>query len=444
MITQATIVLAAGKGTRMKSRIPKVLHRVCGQEMVALAVKRARQVGDPDVVVVIPPDSEGIRTLLADSVHYVVQDQARGSGHALLAAKDVASQYEQITVLYADVPLLRSETVEALKRTHMHQNAAVTVLTFKPEEIRGLGRVVRDDDGNMVRIVEEAEVDNATKAADEANTGVYCFNGTWLWENLEAVKPSSNGEFYLTDLIGIASDQGEVVADLLLEDPTEALGVNDRTQLARAEAILRHRICEKWMLAGVTITDPLTTYIDLEAKIGQDTIILPNTHIQGDSVIGENCEIGPNSMIYNGVVGEGCLITSSVVRDAKLSDRVSVGPYSHVRPGSVLSSKVRLGNYAEVKNSRIGSFTRIGHFSYLGDADVGSNVNIGAGTITCNFDGENKHETEIGDGALIGSGTMLVAPVTVGAGAKTGAGSVVTKNVSPNTLVIGSPAREKT
>ena len=426
----------------MKSSTPKVLHRVCGREMIALLADTAKEAGFDNLIMVTPESSQELRTVVGDSAQYVVQKEARGSGHAVLAAKTAASAYEQIMVLYADVPLLRPETIKTLLRVHKQYHATATILTFKPEKIHGLGRVVRDQQGLVKAIVEEADADETTKAISEANAGVYCFNGDWLWKNLEGLNPSPKGEVYLTDLIGRAFGQGNPIADVSLEDPTEALGVNDRIQLAEAEAVLRQRICERWMLAGVTIKDPQTTYIETEATIGQDTTLLPNTYIRGRSAIGKGCEIGPNSIVEGSEVGDRCRIFASVVEESRVENDVVMGPYSHVRQGSLLQKGVHLGNYAEVKASRIGPSSKAGHFSYVGDADVGANVNIGAGTITCNFDGKNKHKTTIGDGAFIGSDTMLVAPVTVGPRAKTGAGSVVTKDVAADTLVFGVPAKE--
>ena len=295
----------------------------------------------------------------------------------------------------------------------------------------------------LTAIVEEQHADSDTLAIREVNSGFYCFRAPWLWENLQKLAPAPNGELLLTDLIQAAAVQGQSVESITSDDSHETMGVNNRVQLAEAETIMSQRIRERCMLGGVTMPDASSVYIDCNAEIGQDTIVLPNTHITGQTVIGSGCKIGPNTIIENATIGDECTITSSVVRDSTLEADVDVGPFSHIRGGAHIESGVHIGTSAEVKNSRLGRGTKMGHFSYMGDATLGANVNIGAGAITCNFDGRDKHETIVGNDAFIGSDTMLVAPVRIGDGAATGAGAVVTKDVPANTLVVGVPAREQ-
>ena len=434
-------MLAAGQGTRMKSRVPKVLHRVCGREMVGLVVDTAKGAGLDFTVVVVAPDSPAIKDTLGDSVTYAVQPKPLGSGHALLQARGLLEGVDNIAVLYGDVPLVRSETLSSVMRAHLDMNACVTLLTATPASPDGLGRVIRDSSGAVTAVVEDSDADEQTRAIPEINSGIYCFRCSWLWPTLESLAPSSNGEFFLTDLVSAAARQGMAVESVLSSQPEETLGVNTRVHLAQAEATLRRRILERWMLAGVSMPDPATVYIDVDAELAQDTVVLPNTHIKGASRIGRESEIGPDTTIDDSVIGVECKVTSSVIKGSTLEDGVDVGPFSHIRPGTYLEAGVHIGSFAEVKKSRLGRGTRSGHFSYIGDAEVGANVNIGAGTVTCNYDGVSKHRTRIGDDAFIGSDTMLVAPVTIGARSSTGAGAVVTSDVPPDSLAVGVPAR---
>ncbi|MBM3948816.1 MAG: UDP-N-acetylglucosamine diphosphorylase/glucosamine-1-phosphate N-acetyltransferase [SAR202 cluster bacterium] len=443
MSSKTAIILAAGKGTRMKSLIPKVLHRICGREMVALVVDSACQAGYKDTVVIVPPEGEAIRKLFGDTVRYAVQHRQNGSGDALRSARSAASEVEDVAVLNGDVPLISPETLKEMARVHTARRAAVTLLTAKPQDPRGLGRIARDAEGRVMAVVEESEADEATRASSEINAGVYLFRASWLWPNLDALTPSAKGEVYLTDLVARAHEQGAVIAEVVASRSEDAMGVNDRVQLAHAEAVLQARLREKWMLAGVTMPDPASVFIEVGVVIGEDTVVQPNSYLRGTTTIGSGCEVGPGSIIVDSRVGDGCKVVSSMVEGATLEEDVRVGPFSHVRHESYLGKGVHLGNYAEVKASRLGRGTRVHHFSYLGDAEVGANVNVGAGTITCNFDGEKKNKTTIGDDVFIGSDTMLVAPVTLGPRSATGAGSVVTRDVPPDTLVVGVPAKPR-
>ena len=442
MSTFAAAVLAAGKGTRFKSQVPKVLHHICGKEMVRLVVDAARAVGVQSVATVVPKASQAIRDALGDTVEFATQPEPLGSGDALLRARNALIGVDNVLVLYGDVPLILRDTLRRLLQRHDETEACMTLLTSTLVPPDGLGRIVRSAEGSVAAIIEESVADEETRAIVETNSGCYCFRASWLWDTLEGLAPSSKGEVFLTDLVAEAAGNGLLVESVQSEDEFETIGVNNRIQLAKAEEVLRQRIRERWMLGGVTMHDPSSIYIDADVELGQDTIILPNTHITGVSKIGNNCRIGPNSVVDGSVIGNRCTVASSVIRGSVFEDDVDVGPFAHVRDNSYLESGVHIGTSAEVKNSRLGKDTKSGHFSYIGDARLGSNVNVGAGAVTCNFDGVNKNETIIGDDVFIGCDTMLVAPIEVGDGATTGAGSVVTKDVPPNTLVVGMPARK--
>ncbi len=437
-----TVVLAGGLGTRMQSRTPKPLHPVCGQPLIRHVISAARKALSVDPVLVIGPEAEGLRNVLEDAADFVVQDRPLGTGHALLCARHLLEgKADQILVLYADTPLLRSETLLALMTRHTESGADVTFLTAAGSLQDGLARVVRDPAGMAAAIVEAADATEQERRLPETNAGVYCFRGEDLWPRLARLTPAPSGELYLTSLISLTRHDGGRVETVQAGDNTEALGVNTRLELAMAEALLRERIRRSWMLAGVTIQDPATTYIDSAVELGRDTVLLPNTHLRGRTRIGEGCRLGPNAIIADSLLGEGCTVVAAVLEGATLEAGVDVGPFSHLRPGSYAERGVHLGNFVEVKESRLGARSQVGHFSYIGDSTLGAGVNIGAGTVTCNYDGESKLRTTIGDGAFIGSATMLVAPVTVGRGAATGAGSVVTADVAPGDLVVGVPAR---
>ena len=433
--------MAAGKGTRMNSDLPKVLRRICGKEMVNLAADTARAAGLWPTYVVLPSNSS-VGAVLADDVRTVEQREQLGSAHALQQAQDAVADSEHVAVISADVPLVRSETLAALVGKHIESEATVTLLTATVDDPGDLGRVVRNGSGRPSAVIEFADADEEIRASHEVNAGVYCFRTSWLRENLSLVRPSAGGELYLTDLVSLASREAESVA--VMEAPSEeALGVNDRVHLAQANAAMRERIREKWMLAGVTMDDPSTVYVDVDVEIGRDTRILPNTHLEGKTRVGTGCSIGPNSTVSDSDISDDCVVDSSIVTNSTLERGVHVGPYSHIRGGAVIGEDAYLGSNVEVKNSRLGARTRSHHFSYIGDAEIGEDVNIGAGAVTCNYDGQTKHRTVIEDRVFIGSGTMLVAPITIGAGASTAAGSVVTRDVPPESLAKGVPARSE-
>ena len=438
----AGVVMAAGEGTRMRSRTPKPLHKVCGKEMVRYPVNLLKEAGADRVVVVVSPQNKrAIEVVLGDTVEYAVQPNRNGTGGAVACCAPLLKERtERVLVIGGDTPLVTGDSVACLLNNHAAHAAKMSILTATSEGKTDLGRVVVKD-GTVSRIVEARDADGIPHyAAQVVNAGVYCFDGRWLWDGLEQVQPSQSGELYLTELAAIAFDAGETLCAVQAADRTEAFGVNDRVQLAVVEEAMRRRIRERWMLAGVTITDPASVYIDADVSIGMDTVILPNTMLTGRTTIGESCEIGPNSVIRDTRVGNSCRVTSSALEKAVMEDLTDIGPFSHLRPGAYLESGVHIGNYVEVKESRFKAGAVMGHFGYAGDATIGERVNVGAGMITCNYDGKEKHRTVVEDDAFIGCDTMLVAPVTVGRGSITGAGAVVTKDIPPARLAVGVPA----
>jgi len=438
----SSVILAAGQGTRMKSEVPKALHSLAGKPMVQYAVEMAAQLISEKPLLVVGHGADQVRRAIGDQVIYVEQREQLGTGHALLQARPLLEgRSETVLVCCADMPFLSTGTVRRLLELHEEEKGPITMLAVEADDPKGFGRILRDEAGQVVGIVEEAVATDAQKAIRELNCGVYCFDSDWLWPHLAQLPLSPKDEYYLTDLVAMAVAEGEVVEALKISDVTEVLGINDRSHLAQAEALMRQHINQKWLLEGVTLLAPALTFIDATVKIGQDTIIYPNTYLQGATAIGCQCRLGPNTIVRDSTIGDTCTVEASVVEGAVLEEGVDVGPFSHLRQGAHLAKGVHVGNFGEVKNSYLGPGTRMGHFSYLGDATVGQEVNIGAGTITCNYDGQRKHPTVIEDGAFIGSDTMLVAPVRVGAGAKIGAGSVVTHDIPPGSIAYGVPAR---
>ena len=439
----AAVILAAGEGTRMRSALPKVLHAVGGRPMILWCVDNARAVGADPIVLVVGNGAGQVQEVVGDGVLYVTQAERLGTGHAALQARQaLQDRSDAVLILYSDMPTLRAETLLRLVDVHAERRPAITILSVTADDSMGFGRVVRDTAGRVTAIVEEAVASPDVLAIRELNCGVYCCRADWLWSRLPAIpKTEPKGEYYLPDLVGMAVSEGEAVGVVTIDDVSEIQGINSRAHLARSEAILRRRTAERLMEEGVTLIDPATTYVDATVRVGRDTIIYPNTHLQGNTMIGERCAIGPNSIVRDTHVGDDCTVLASVLGEAILDDHVEIGPFGHLRKGAHLGSGVHMGNFGEVKNAHLSPGTKMGHFSYLGDATVGREVNIGAGTITCNYDGQRKHPTVIEDGAFIGSDTMLVAPVRVGAGAKIGAGSVVTHDVPPGGVAYGVPAR---
>jgi bifunctional UDP-N-acetylglucosamine pyrophosphorylase / glucosamine-1-phosphate N-acetyltransferase len=437
------VVLAAGEGKRMKSRLPKVLHKAAGREMVRLVLDAAQPLNPNLTVIVTGCGAEQVRQELANGVLFANQPQQIGTADAVAkAAPALAGKVDDVMVLCGDTPLLRTGTLQDVLALHRRSQAAITLLSTMLPDPYGYGRVKRNRSGEVLGIVEEADATVIEKKIPEINSGVYCFRSDWLWKALPQVKVSAKGEYYLTEVIAMAVESGEEVESLCIEDVDEIMGVNDRVQLAAASRELRRRTAERLMLDGVTIIDPDTAYIDAGVKIGQDTTIFPNTTIGGRTTIGRDCRIGPDSQLIDATIGDGCRVWATVVESSEVGTGVTIGPFSHLRPGAKIAGSAHIGNFAEIKSSTLGERTHVGHFSYIGDSEIGSDVNIGAGTVTCNYDGVNKNKTIIGDGVFIGSDTMLVAPVKIGRNAKTGAGSVVTRDVAEGKTVYGAPARE--
>lgn len=437
------VILAAGQGTRMKSRLPKVLHSLGGRPFVLYSVEAATQASQRPPVLVVGHGSEQVREAVGEAARYVVQAEQLGTGHAVMQARTLLEgQGSYVIVCYADMPLLRHETLQRLLVTQQANDGPLSMLTVIADDPRGFGRIVRGEAGDVLAIVEEAVATPDQLAIRELNVGVYCYDADWLWQNLDRIPVTQpKGEYYITDLVEIAVQQGRRVQAIVADEPDEMLGINTRVHLAEAEAVLRRRIARDLMLSGVTLIDPASTYIQPSVTIGLDTVIQPNTVLEGNTVIGENCVIGPNAVIRSTQIGDYCTVFNSVLEYATLEDHVDIGPFGHLRKGAYLEEGVHMGNFGEVKNSRLHKGVKMGHFSYVGDGDIGEGTNIGAGTITCNYDGVNKHKTVTGKNVFIGSDTMLVAPVELGDGARTGAGSVVTRDVPAGGLVYGVPAR---
>ena len=436
------VLLAAGQGTRMKSNLPKMLHPICGGPMVFHALNAARSVSTEQPVVVIGHGAEAVRAVIGEAATCVVQAQQLGTGHAVLQAEELLKgKTDTVLVTYGDMPLLRAETLQRLVAAQQQNSGPISMLTVVNEDAHGFGRVVRNPDGTVAAVVEEGQANPEQRLIKELNVGAYCFNAEWLWQALHRVQLSPKGEYFLTDTVELAARDGLPVQAIVMDDFGETIGINTRVHLAEAEAAMRRRINQRHMLAGVTLIDPASTYIEAQVSIGRDTVIWPNTYLFGETSIGENCQIGPNSHMRDTRIGNDCQILMSVTEGAVVEDHVEMGPFARLRKGAYLSTGVHMGNFGEVKDSTLGPDVKMGHFSYIGNAKIGAGTNIGAGTITCNFDGVKKNQTIIGEDVFIGSDTMLVAPVTLGAGSRTGAGSIVTKDVAENTLVVGVPAR---
>jgi len=429
------VILAAGQGTRMRSARPKVLHPLAGRPMLLHIVDVAREATGVRPIVVLSPGQPAVREAIDAIAEVVTQPEPRGTGDALRSLPAERREEGPVVVLYGDLPLLRAETIRGLLRTQAASGAACVLLTVIPERPAGLGRVVRGRLGRVERVVEERDLPAGEPVPAECNAGVYVFSGTRLWPALEALSAdNAQGEHYLTDLIGMLVPDVEAV---LATDPDEAMGVNDRSQLAAAEAVMRRRLLEALMLAGVTVEDPATTYVDAAVRVGADTVLRPMTVLRGETVIGRECEIGPMAQIRDSRIGDRVRVGASVIDEAEIADGVEIGHFNRVRPGSVLESGVSLGTHAEVKNSRVGVGSHINHVSCVLDSDLGRDVNVGAGTITCNYDGRAKHRTAIGDGVFVGSNSSLVAPVRIGRGAYVAAASIVTRDVPEGALAVG-------
>ena len=436
----------------MRSSLPKILHPIAGKPLVEHVLALADAVGGVEAALVVAPDTRDLlRDRLGDRYHYVVQRERLGTGHALLQTQPVLEgRVDRVLVLYGADPLMRPVSVQRLLEALDAPGVVGAITTFRPPNPTGYGRILRNADDQVIGVVEERDATPEQRLIGEVNQGVVAYDAAWLWPHLHQLTPSPvKGEYYLTDLVALAvAERGPgAIATVELDDPSEALGVNDRIELAEAERIMRQRILHDLMRSGVTVVDPNHTYVDVGVEVGQDTTLLPGTMLKTGTKIGRNCVIGPNSVIEASIIADECVIKASFVEHAVIERGTDVGPLSHIRPGSKIGPGVHIGNFAEVKGSTLYEGVKQGHFSYIGDATVGANVNIGAGTITANYGdkkaepGTRKHKTTIGANTKIGSDTMLVAPVNVGANVVTGAGSVVTKDVPDGATVVGVPAR---
>lgn len=432
-----TLILAAGKGTRMKSNIPKIVHKVNGIPMISKIITVLEEIGSTENILILGYKKEEVLKVVGENSSYVLQNEQLGTGHAVIQAKDKLKDYDgDVMVVCGDTPLLKPETLKKLYNFHKDSGAVTTILTSIYENPFGYGRIVKEN-GLVKAIVEEKEANDEVKKIKEVNAGVYCFNSKELFKALNKINNNNEkGEYYLTDVIGIQVNENKKVRSFILEDSMEILGVNSKVELAQAGNILRDRKNISLMEDGVILIDPTNTYIEENVKIGKDTVIYPGAIIQGNTVIGENCEILGTTRIINSKIKNNVKIESSVIEDSILEDGVTMGPFAHLRPKSHLKESVHIGNFVEVKKSTLEKGVKAGHLTYLGDAQVGENTNIGAGTITCNYDGVNKFKTIIGKEAFIGSDSMLVAPVNIGEKALVGAGSVITKDVPDNALAV--------
>ncbi len=433
-----SLILAAGMSSRMKSKYPKVVHPLCGKPMIQWVLDAVSGI-TKKVCVVIGYQAQMVKQVLPDDVDIAYQTEQLGTAHAVMSAKHFIDPADDVLILYGDMPLIRQETLQKIVDAHRRGDYDVTVVSVEMDDPTGYGRIVKDDSGKFVKIVEEFDASEQEKKIREINTGVYIFKGSKLLEVLPKINcENRKREYYLTDAVGLL-EKVNVYRDENVEDFS---GINNRIQLAQVEKIQRKRILERLMLDGVTIVDPLTTYIDASVKIGRDTIVYPMTFIEGETVIGEDCVIGPMTRIVNCVIENQVVVNRSECTGAHIMSGVSVGPFSRLREGTVLYPKVKIGNFVEVKNSTIGSNTKAQHLTYLGDSQIGEDVNVGAGTITCNFDGKKKNQTVIEDQVFIGSNTALVAPVKIKKGSFIAAGSTITQDVPEWSLAIARARQE--
>jgi len=438
----AAIVLAAGKGTRMKSKTPKVLHGIAGRPMLFYPLDLLKEMKAGKVLVVVGHGADAIRDAFkGEKADFVLQKDQFGTGHAVMCAMKELKGFEgDVLILSGDVPLIKKETLSGLVSLHGkgRRKAVLSLVTTVVPDPAGYGRIVRDEHGHITRIVEDKDASPLQKGIKEVNCGIYLASCEFLSKNLKKIgKKNAQGEYYLPDLVQLAVSEGGRVEALAAADPVEVMGINNRIELARAEAHMRSKILDSLMLSGVTVVDPAATYVDYGVSAGADTVIYPGVRLTGTSSIGSGCVIEDNCIIDSAGIGDGTVIkSSSVIEDSKIGKGVSIGPFARLRPGSSIGDQARVGNFVEVKKSVMGKGSKANHLSYIGDTTVGEGVNIGAGSITCNYDGVNKYRTVIEDGAFIGSDSQLVAPVRIGKGAYVGSGTTVTKDVPPGALVV--------
>ncbi len=433
-----SIVLAAGAGTRMKSKLPKVLHKVGGLSMVEHVIDVVEEIDSKKNIVVVGHGAETVKEEIKHrKVEFVLQEKQLGTGHAVMQAERFIPDKGTVIVLYGDTPLIKTESIEAFIENHIKKDLAASILTTKIDNPTGYGRILRDNSGEVVGIVEEKDANEEEKRINEINSGIYCFKAEYLKNALSKLDNNNNqGEYYLTDIIGILKNEGKRIGSYILEDHTEIMGVNSRVQLAEAEKIMQERILINLMNNGVTIIDPNNTYVHKNVKIMRDTIIYPGTYLAGDTEIGEDCIIGPNTRIENSIIKNNVEIRNSTILESSVDDDTKIGPYAYLRPNSNIGKKVKIGDFVEVKNSTIGDNSKASHLSYIGDGVVGENVNIGCGVVFVNYDGSKKHKTIVEDNAFVGCNVNLVAPVTVKENSYVAAGSTITKEVPEESLAV--------
>ncbi|MFO1441928.1 bifunctional UDP-N-acetylglucosamine diphosphorylase/glucosamine-1-phosphate N-acetyltransferase GlmU [Bacillus sp. Bva_UNVM-123] len=438
MDNRYAVILAAGQGTRMKSKLYKVLHPVCGKPMVQHVVDQVSLLSIEKIVTIIGHGAEQVQAQLGEKTLYALQEEQLGTAHAVMQAKEILNGREGVTIVVCgDTPLIRHETMEALLKHHEASAAKATILTVMADDPTGYGRVVRNENNHVEKIVEHKDATDEERKIQEINSGTYCFDNKKLFEVLNRVTNDNvQGEYYLPDVIEILKKDGEIVTAYQADEFEETLGINDRVALSEAERIMKKRINEQHMRNGVTIIDPINTYIGPDVIIGQDTTLHPGTTLSGPTSIGANCHIGPYSQIEDCMIGENTIIRQSAVFDSQIGSSVQIGPFAHIRPKSDIHDHVKIGNFVEVKKSVFGEGSKASHLSYIGDAEVGRDVNIGCGTITVNYDGKNKFLTKIEDGVFVGCNSNLVAPVTIGKNAYVAAGSTITEDVPGEALSI--------
>lgn len=433
-----SVILAAGMGTRMKSAMPKVLHKVCGKALCKWVIDASKAAGADNVVTIIGHKADMVRPQIENDTEIAIQREQKGTGHAVMQAVEFIKKAEDcVVILNGDTPLVKAETIKKAISYHKESKNQATVITAILDDAAGYGRIVRNSDGNVVKIVEQKDASEEEKKINEVNSGMYVFDSEDLVYALGEIKPNNaQGEYYLTDTLEILLSKGKKIGAYAIEDNDEIRGINNRIQLSEAEDIMRARINRRHMMEGVTFINPMSTYIEADVVIGADTIIGANAELKGKTVIGENCEISGGSRIENSAIGNGTAVMSSVVLDSTIGDNTKVGPFAYVRPNCNVGANVKVGDFVEIKNSNINDDTKISHLTYIGDSDVGKNVNFGCGTVTCNYDGKKKFRSVIGDNVFVGCNTNIVSPVHVGDRSYIAAGSTITDDIPDGSLSI--------